>query len=95
MLKIRDLVGTVDIRSMPEGAGHEGGAEGSTQEWFYPLEDGPEQQDGDAEVRAVPTPAGECLAWRPPELGSPLLGYESLQGVEVSWQNEIENGRWE
>ena len=40
----------------------------------------------------VPTPTGECLAWKDLELAPCLLGYEVLGDVEAYWPNEVEVG---
>lgn len=36
-------------------------------------------------MRMVPTPAGEALAWRDPELSPRLLGYDFIADVERHW----------
>lgn len=59
------------------------------QQRLYHLHDGPEQRERDAAMKMVPTPAGECLAWRDPEFGPWLLGYSVLRDVEAHWSNEV------
>lgn len=58
---------------------------GNLQQWLYHIHDGPEQQERDRKMRAVPTEAGEALAWRDPELSPKLLGYDYIQDVERYW----------
>ena len=59
---------------------------GNTQQYLYHLHDGPEQQERDARMQMVPTPEGECLAWRDPGLAPKLLGYDHV--VDVSCTND-------
>jgi hypothetical protein len=47
----------------------------------YHLHDGREQEERDQKMRMVPTPAGEALAWRDPELSPKLLGYDYVADV--------------
>jgi salicylate hydroxylase len=49
---------------------------GNLQQYLYHLHDGPEQEQRDRKMRMMPTPPGEALAWRDPELSPRLLGYE-------------------
>ncbi|KAL4930429.1 uncharacterized protein BDV17DRAFT_280712 [Aspergillus undulatus] len=58
---------------------------GNTQQYLYHLHDGPEQQDRDAKMQMVPTPEGECLAWRDPGLAPKLLGYDHVADVDQNW----------
>ena len=51
----------------------------NVQQYLYHLHDGPVQRERDAAMKMVPTPAGECLAWRDPEFGPWLLGYSVLR----------------
>jgi len=73
---------------------------GNVQQRLYHLHDGPDQRERDARMRVVPTPTGECLAWRDPEFAPWLLGYEVLGDVEANWPKGVEKGgmegrRWE
>ncbi|PUU75196.1 hypothetical protein B9Z19DRAFT_1131761 [Tuber borchii] len=61
----------------------------NVQQHLYHLHDGPEQREGDAKMKTVPTPVGECLAWRDPEFGHWLLGYDVFRDVEAHWPNEV------
>jgi salicylate hydroxylase len=54
---------------------------GNTQQYLYHLHDGPEQEDRDRKMQMVPTPEGECLAWRDPGLAPKLLGYDHIADV--------------
>jgi salicylate hydroxylase len=54
---------------------------GNTQQYLYHLHDGPEQEERDSKMRMVPTPEGECLAWRDPGLAPKLLGYDHVADV--------------
>lgn len=54
---------------------------GNLQQYLYHLDDGPEQEERDRRMRAVPTEAGEALAWRDPELSPVLLGYDHVKDV--------------
>ncbi|PMD23854.1 putative monooxygenase [Hyaloscypha hepaticicola] len=54
---------------------------GNLQQYLYHLHDGPEQEERDRRMRMVPTPPGEALAWRDPELAPKLLGYDYLKDV--------------
>ncbi|KAL4790116.1 hypothetical protein BDV19DRAFT_402300 [Aspergillus venezuelensis] len=58
---------------------------GNTQQYLYHLHDGPEQQERDAKMQMVPTPEGECLAWRDPGLAPKLLGYDHVVDVNRNW----------
>lgn len=51
------------------------------QQYLYHLHDGPEQQERDRKLQMVPTPPGEALAWRDPELAPWLLGYDHMKSV--------------
>jgi len=53
------------------------------QQHLYHLHDGPEQEERDRKMSMVPTPAGEALAWRDPDLAPKLLGYDHLLDVSV------------
>ncbi len=57
---------------------------GNLQQYLYHLHDGPEQEERDRQMRMVPTPAGEALAWRDPELSPKLLGYCAVRDVSLS-----------
>jgi salicylate hydroxylase len=57
---------------------------GNLQQYLYHLHDGPEQEERDRRMRMVPTPPGEALAWRDPELAPRLLGYDHLKDVSFS-----------
>ncbi|KAI9741543.1 MAG: hypothetical protein M1818_004349 [Claussenomyces sp. TS43310] len=59
---------------------------GNRQQYLYHLHDGPEQQERDFMMRAVPTPPGEALAWRDPGLAPKLLGYDHLKDVDEHWR---------
>ena len=54
---------------------------GNRQQWLYHLHDGPEQEERDKQMKMVPTPPGEALAWRDPALAPQLLGYDHLAEV--------------
>lgn len=54
---------------------------GNVQQYLYHLHDGPEQQERDRIMQMQPTPPGEALAWRDPELGPWLLGYDHMKDV--------------
>jgi salicylate hydroxylase len=56
---------------------------GNLQQYLYHLHDGPEQEERDKRMRMVPTPPGEALAWRDPELSPKLLGYNHLEDVSL------------
>ena len=56
---------------------------GNLQQYLYHLPDGPEQEERDRCMRMRPTPAGEALAWRDPDLAPKLLGYDHLKDVSV------------
>jgi salicylate hydroxylase len=56
---------------------------GNLQQHLYHLHDGPEQEERDRKMSMVPTPAGEALAWRDPDLAPKLLGYDHLLDVSV------------
>ncbi|KAL4734663.1 hypothetical protein BDV11DRAFT_50431 [Aspergillus similis] len=58
---------------------------GNTQQYLYHLHDGPEQEDRDRKMQMVPTPEGECLAWRDPGLAPKLLGYDHIADVNRNW----------
>ncbi|KAJ5894363.1 hypothetical protein N7495_006054 [Penicillium taxi] len=58
---------------------------GNIQQYLYHLHDGLEQQERDRKMQMVPTPAGEALAWRDPELAPKLLGYDHIADVEEHW----------
>lgn len=57
---------------------------GNLQQYLYHLHDGPEQEERDRQMRMVPTPRGEALAWRDPELAPRLLGYDAVRDVSIS-----------
>ncbi|KAK2625876.1 hypothetical protein QTJ16_005188 [Diplocarpon rosae] len=61
---------------------------GSLQQRLYHLPDGPEQEERDRQMRMVPPPAGEALAWRDPGLAPVLLGYDAVRDVEEHWSKE-------
>ena len=54
---------------------------GNLQQYLYHLHDSPEQEERDRRMRMIPTPPGEALAWRDPELAPKLLGYDHLRDV--------------
>lgn len=58
---------------------------GNLQQYLYHLHDGAEQEERDRKMRMVPTPPGEALAWRDPELAPRLLGYDHVKDVSVMW----------
>ncbi|KAL3465219.1 hypothetical protein BJX64DRAFT_285762 [Aspergillus heterothallicus] len=58
---------------------------GNVQQYLYHLHDGPEQEERDAKMQMVPTPEGECLAWRDPGLAPVLLGYDHVADVDRNW----------
>ena len=62
---------------------------GNVQQHLYHLHNGLEQRERDTRVKMMPTPAGECLAWKDLEFGPWLLGYEVLRDVEAHWANEV------
>lgn len=61
---------------------------GNLQQYLYHLHDGPEQEERDRKMRMQPTPPGEALAWRDPELAPRLLGYDFVADVERFWPRE-------
>lgn len=61
---------------------------GNLQQYLYHLHDGPEQEERDRKMRMQPTPPGEALAWRDPELAPRLLGYDAAKDVERLWPKE-------
>ncbi|KAF8846744.1 FAD/NAD(P)-binding domain-containing protein [Acephala macrosclerotiorum] len=61
---------------------------GNLQQYLYHLDDGPEQEERDRKMRMIPTPPGEALAWRDPELSPRLLGYDHVKDVEANWPRE-------
>ncbi|KKY19720.1 putative fad dependent oxidoreductase [Phaeomoniella chlamydospora] len=61
---------------------------GNLQQWLYHLHDGPDQEDRDRKMRMIPSPAGEALAWRDPDLAPRLLGYDHLADVDAHWSKE-------
>lgn len=63
---------------------------GNLQQYLYHLHDGEEQEERDRKMRCVPTPPGEALAWRDPELSPKLLGYDYIKDVERNWPQEEE-----
>ncbi|KAL4802009.1 hypothetical protein BDV18DRAFT_148048 [Aspergillus unguis] len=66
---------------------------GNTQQYLYHLHDGPEQEERDRKMRMVPTPEGECLAWRDPGLAPKLLGYDHVEDVNRTWDSvRLETG---
>ena len=62
---------------------------GNVQQHLYHLHNGPEQRERDEKMMMMPTPAGECLAWKGLEFGPWLLGYEVLRDVGEHWANEV------
>lgn len=56
---------------------------GNLQQYLYHLEDGEEQEERDRKMRMVPTPPGEALAWRDPDLSPRLLGYDHVKDVSL------------
>lgn len=54
---------------------------GNLQQYVYHLHDGAEQEERDRKMQMEPTPPGEALAWRDPELSPKLLGYNYLEDV--------------
>lgn len=65
---------------------------GNLQQHLYHLHDGAEQAERDRKMRMVPTPPGEALAWRDPELSVKLLGYDFVADVEGCWPSQREEG---
>lgn len=51
------------------------------QQYLYHLPDGPEQEERDRIMRMNPTPPGDPLVWRDPELSPWLLGYDHIKDV--------------
>ncbi|PSS10867.1 hypothetical protein M430DRAFT_69313 [Amorphotheca resinae ATCC 22711] len=62
---------------------------GNLQQYLYHLHDGPEQEERDRKMRMVPTPPGEALAWRDPELSPKLLGYRHIEDVDRNWPADV------
>jgi salicylate hydroxylase len=60
---------------------------GNLQQYLYHLHDGAEQEERDRKMQMEPTPPGEALAWRDPELSPKLLGYNYLE--DVSFMNGL------
>lgn len=56
---------------------------GNVQQHLYHLHDGAEQQERDRVMQMEPTPPGEALAWRDPELAPWLLGYDHMKDVST------------
>ena len=56
---------------------------GNRQQYLYHLHDGPEQEERDRRMMAVPTLPGEALAWRDPDLAPRLLGYDHIKDVSL------------
>lgn len=56
---------------------------GNLQQYLYHLHDGFEQEERDRKMRMVPSPPGEALAWRDPELSPRLLGYDFVADVSL------------
>jgi salicylate hydroxylase len=67
---------------------------GNVQQYLYHLHDGPEQEERDRILRMNGTVEGECLAWRDPEFGLWLLGYDVEKDIEMRWpkEEETQNG---
>lgn len=63
---------------------------GNVQQYLYHLHDGNEQRERDRQMRLTPTPPGEALAWRDPELAPKLLGYDHLKDVERNWGRDTD-----
>ena len=63
---------------------------GNLQQYLYHLHDGPEQEERDRKMRMQPTPPGEALAWRDPDLSPRLLGYDFVKEVEKEWRSEAD-----
>lgn len=63
---------------------------GNLQQYLYHLHDGEEQEERDRKMQSVPTPPGEALAWRDPELSPKLLGYDYIKDVEKNWPRREE-----
>merc|ERR1711881_208381 len=61
---------------------------GNLQQYLYHLHDGSEQEERDRMMRMSPTPKGEALAWRDPNLAPRLLGYCAIRDVEEHWTRE-------
>jgi salicylate hydroxylase len=61
---------------------------GNVQQYLYHLHDGPQQEERDRKMRMQPTPPGEALAWRDPELSPRLLGYDFVADVERHWPGQ-------
>ncbi|KAL2002286.1 hypothetical protein VTN02DRAFT_264 [Thermoascus thermophilus] len=62
---------------------------GNLQQYLYHLPDGPEQEERDRIMRMNPTPPGDPLVWRDPELSPWLLGYDHIKDVDANWRIEI------
>ncbi|KAJ9298539.1 hypothetical protein DTO271G3_3506 [Paecilomyces variotii] len=58
---------------------------GNLQQYLYHLPDGPEQEERDRIIRMNPTPPGDPLVWRDPELSPWLLGYDHIKDVDMRW----------
>ncbi|KAH8144869.1 uncharacterized protein LAJ45_11139 [Morchella importuna] len=58
---------------------------GNVQQELYHLHDGEEQRERDRKMRMFPTEAGEALAWRDPEMGPWLLGWQCEREVDRCW----------
>jgi len=66
---------------------------GNRQQYLYHLHDGPEQEERDRKMRMMPTPPGEALCWRDPELSPKLLGYDHIKSVDENWGLKVEEGQ--
>lgn len=54
---------------------------GNVQQELYHLHDGEEQRERDRKMKMCPTEPGEALAWRDPDMGPWLLGWQCEREV--------------
>lgn len=59
----------------------------SWQQYQQHLADGEEQQERDRRMRMIPPPQGECFAFRDPEIGPWLMGYDHVRDVDLHWDS--------
>ncbi|XXH04739.1 hypothetical protein Hte_011161 [Hypoxylon texense] len=59
----------------------------SWQQYQQHLPDGQEQRERDERMQMVPPPRGECFAFRDPEIGPWLMGYDHVRDVDLHWNS--------
>ena len=78
---------------MPEEAHHSGSAERQCPAAQLSLARWVGAAGERREDEGVPTPDGECLAWRDLGFGPRLFRYEVLREAEEHWPNEVDKRR--